>query len=119
MRPATPSGVVSSSVGAAPPSVYGMPPAGQASTGQRKGLLIGIILAHAAMVAEARGAPPMLLLDEPAVHLDAGKRDALFASLLAMPGPAIITGTDSGIFAALRGVSAFFQTANGGISPDP
>ena len=87
--------------------------AGQASTGQRKALLIGIILAHAAMVAESRGAPPMLLLDEPAVHLDSARREALFASLTALPGPAIVTGTDGDLFGALRGEAAFFHARDG------
>ena len=46
-------------------------PAALASTGQQKALLIGVVLGHAALIAAARGAAPLLLLDEPAVHLDA------------------------------------------------
>ena len=45
--------------------------AGLASTGQQKALLIGLILSHARLIAAARGFAPLLLLDEPAVHLDA------------------------------------------------
>ena len=41
-----------------------------ASTGQQKALLVGVVLGHAALLAEARGFAPLLLLDEPAVHLD-------------------------------------------------
>jgi DNA replication and repair protein RecF len=93
-------------------------PAAQASTGQQKALLIGIILAHAALVAEARGAPPMLLLDEPAVHLDAGRRDALFAALAALAGPAIVTGTDADIFASLRGRAGFWRAGQGSLVED-
>ena len=37
---------------------------------QQKALLIGVMLGHAALIAEARGFAPLLLLDEPAVHLD-------------------------------------------------
>jgi DNA replication and repair protein RecF len=89
--------------------------AAQASTGQQKALLIGIILAHAALVAEARGAPPMLLLDEPAVHLDAARREALFAALVALPGPAIVTGTDAEVFGALRGEAGFWVAGEGAL----
>ncbi len=92
-------------------------PAAQASTGQQKALLTGIILAHAALVAEVRGAPPMLLLDEPAVHLDAGRRAALFAALAALPGPAIVTGTDAEVFAPLRGVAEFWRAGQGALVP--
>ncbi len=88
-------------------------PAAQASTGQQKALLLGIILAHAALVAEARGAPPMLLLDEPTVHLDTGRRAALFAALLALPGPALLTGTDAEVFSPLRGRAGFWRAGGG------
>ena len=47
--------------------------AAQASTGQQKAMLIGVILAHAALMSEQRGFAPLLLLDEPAVHLDAAR----------------------------------------------
>ncbi len=91
-------------------------PAAQASTGQQKALLIGIILAHVALVAEARGAPPMLLLDEPAVHLDEARRGALFAALTALPGPAIVTGTDASVFAPLLGQAGFWRAGQGGLA---
>src|SRR3546814_17174768 len=52
--------------------------AGRCSTGEQKALLVSIVLAHARLIAEARGAPPLLLLDEVAAHLDAARRDALF-----------------------------------------
>jgi DNA replication and repair protein RecF len=87
--------------------------AAQASTGQRKALLLGIILAHAALIAEARATPPLLLLDEPAVHLDADRREALFAALAALPGPALLTGTDAHVFAPLRGVAGFWLAGEG------
>ncbi len=40
-------------------------PAATASTGQQKALLIGVVLAHAALVGSLRGVAPLLLLDEP------------------------------------------------------
>ena len=38
-------------------------PAAQSSTGEQKALLLGLVLAHAELVAERRGEPPILLLD--------------------------------------------------------
>jgi len=90
-------------------------PAAQASTGQQKALLIGIILAHAALIAETRGASPVLLLDEPLVHLDAGRRAALVEAIAALPGPALLTGTDSDVFAPLRDRAAFYAAGGGGL----
>ncbi len=88
-------------------------PAAQASTGQQKALLLGIILAHAALIAEARATAPVLLLDEPVVHLDSVRRTALFAALAALPGQALMTGTDAETFAPLHGLAAFWTTADG------
>jgi DNA replication and repair protein RecF len=87
--------------------------ASQASTGQQKALLLGIILAHAALIAEARATAPMLLLDEPAVHLDAPRREALFSALAALPGPALLTGTDAEVFAPLAHDASFWQVRDG------
>jgi len=55
-----------------------------ASTGEQKALLVGTILAHAVLIAETRGFPPILLLDEPAVHLDPDRRAALFGALIGL-----------------------------------
>lgn len=93
-------------------------PAARASTGQRKALLVGVVLAHAAMIAAARGAAPLLLLDEPAVHLDETRRAALFAALRALPGQAVLTGTDAAPFAPLRGFGAFWRVAAGRVAED-
>ena len=53
-------------------------PAARSSTGEQKALLLGLVLAHAELVAERRGEPPILLLDEVAAHLDPERRAALF-----------------------------------------
>ena len=94
-------------------------PAAQASTGQQKALLIGVVLGHAALLAAQRGAAPLLLLDEPLVHLDAARREALFAALLRLPAQGFLTGTDAGIFAPLRGRAAGFVVGGGALVPDP
>ena len=56
-------------------------PAAQSSTGEQKALLLGLVLAHAELVGDRRGASPVLLLDEVAAHLDPKRRAALFARL--------------------------------------
>jgi DNA replication and repair protein RecF len=88
-------------------------PAAQASTGQQKAMLTGVILAHAALIAEQRGFAPLLLLDEPAVHLDSARRAALFEALVHLPAQAFITGTDADIFRPLRGQASFLATGDG------
>ncbi len=84
-----------------------------ASTGQQKAMLVGVILAHSALLAEARVRPPLLLLDEPAVHLDAARREALWAELSRLGGQVLLTGTDAEVFAPLRGEAEFVQTGEG------
>jgi len=77
-------------------------PARQCSTGEQKALLVGLILAHAELMAERRqGAAPILLLDEIAAHLDAARRAALFDEILAIGTQAWMTGTDPEAFSAL------------------
>jgi DNA replication and repair protein RecF len=93
-------------------------PAARASTGQQKALLLGIILAHAALIAEARATAPVLLLDEPAVHLDTGRREALFAALAALPGTALVTGTDSDVFEPLRKSATFWRVGEGALQKE-
>ncbi len=76
-------------------------PAGFSSTGQQKSMLLGIVLGHAAMIEAARGQAPILLLDEPLVHLDATRRAAVFAVLNGANYTAWITGTDREQFSPL------------------
>ncbi len=78
-------------------------PARQCSTGEQKALLVGLILAHAELMAERRqGAAPILLLDEIAAHLDAARRGALFDEIVAIGTQAWMTGTDQEAFSALE-----------------
>ena len=75
-----------------------------ASTGEQKALLLGIVLAHAELVAERTGRAPVLLLDEVAAHLDPLRREALFARL-AGRGQVWMTGTEPALFAAVGGTA--------------
>jgi DNA replication and repair protein RecF len=89
-------------------------PAAFSSTGQQKAMLIGIVLGHAALIAARRGVAPLLLLDEPMVHLDAAHREALFAALTRSGASAWLTGTDAEPFAALP--AAYYRVAAGAIA---
>jgi DNA replication and repair protein RecF len=88
-------------------------PAEQCSTGEQKALLIGIVLAHARLIAAERGAPPILLLDEVAAHLDEGRRAALYDLLRDLGGQVWLTGTDASLFDAARGYAQMFEVRDG------
>ena len=81
-------------------------PAGQSSTGEQKALLLGLILAHAQLVEERRGEPPILILDEVAAHLDPARRAALFGRLEGR-GQVWMTGTEAGLFEGIDRASRF------------
>jgi DNA replication and repair protein RecF len=90
-----------------------------ASTGQQKALLVGIVLGHAALIGDARGMPPLLLLDEPMVHLDANRRASLLDALAASPAQVLLTGTDADVFAPLSGIAEALRTGADSLAPDP
>lgn len=91
-------------------------PAAQSSTGEQKALLLGLVLAHAEIVAERRGAPPILLLDEVAAHLDPGRREALFARLEGR-GQVWMTATEAALFDGI-GAASRFHVRPGEIVPE-
>ena len=84
-------------------------PAAHSSTGEQKALLLSIILAHAGLVAEQRGAPPILLLDEVAAHLDPARRAALYEGLSFMGGQVWMTGTEASLFNGIDGGASIFE----------
>ena len=86
------------------------------STGEQKALLIGLILAHARLVRDMAGHPPLLLLDEVAAHLDEGRRAALFDLIDALGGQAFMTGTDRAMFSALGERAQMFEVSAGKVS---
>ena len=76
-------------------------PARDCSTGEQKALLVSVILANARALAARTGAPPILLLDEIAAHLDAGRRAALYDEVCGLGAQAWMTGTGPELFAEL------------------
>ncbi len=90
--------------------------AARCSTGEQKALLVGMVLAHAGLVAGMTGHAPILLLDEISAHLDEGRRAALFDRVDALGGQAFMTGTDRAMFEALGDRARFLTVANGAIA---
>jgi DNA replication and repair protein RecF len=73
--------------------------ASSASTGEQKALLIGLVLAHAALVSDMTGTAPLILLDEVVAHLDPDRRAALFDALDRLGTQVWMTGADPAAFA--------------------
>jgi DNA replication and repair protein RecF len=76
------------------------------STGEQKALLLGLVLAHAELVADRRDQPPLLLLDEVAAHLDPRRRAALFERLEGR-GQVWMTATEEALFDGIGAASRF------------
>jgi DNA replication and repair protein RecF len=92
-------------------------PARDASTGEQKALLIGLVLAHATLVADMTGITPLLLLDEIVAHLDPNRRIALFAELERLGAQAWMTGADPAAFVDVGPQAAIFEVEGGRIAP--
>ncbi|WP_407073363.1 DNA replication/repair protein RecF [Sphingomonas sp. LaA6.9] len=90
-------------------------PAERCSTGEQKALLLGIVLAHADLVAARTGRRPILLLDEVAAHLDPSRRAALFERLADTDGQVWMTGTEDALFDAIPAAASRFKIASGHI----
>ncbi|TKD51512.1 DNA replication/repair protein RecF [Sphingomonas baiyangensis] len=88
--------------------------AAQCSTGEQKALLLGMVLAHAGIVAARTGTPPVLLLDEVAAHLDPARRAALFAQL-AGRGQVWMTGTEPALFDAVGSDATHMVVGQGAV----
>jgi len=88
-------------------------PATRASTGERKALLVGLVLSHARLVATMHGLAPVLLLDDVSAFLDAERRAALFEALGRLGAQVFMTGVDGEAFAALREHAQRFRVTPG------
>ncbi len=91
-------------------------PARDASTGEQKALLIGLVLAHATLVAESTGIVPLLLLDEVVAHLDPTRRTALFAELAKLGAQVWLTGADPLQFSSVGQIADTFDVDSGRIT---
>ena len=92
-------------------------PARDCSTGEQKALLVSLILANARALAQDFGAPPLLLLDEVAAHLDAERRASLYNEIAALGAQAWMTGTGTELFDSLGPRAQYLEvTEEGGAS---
>jgi DNA replication and repair protein RecF len=92
-------------------------PAELCSTGEQKALLLGLVLAHARLVARLSGSTPLVLLDEVAAHLDPDRRAALYAVLSELGAQVWLTGADPAAFAELGPDSQLFHVSSGRAEP--
>jgi DNA replication and repair protein RecF len=87
-----------------------------ASTGEQKALLIGLVLAHAGLVAEMTGFAPLLLLDEVIAHLDPARRAALYDALATLAAQVWMTGADPAPFAAVASRAQMLAVSPGRVT---
>jgi DNA replication and repair protein RecF len=92
-------------------------PAADASTGEQKALLIGLVLAHASLLSEMSGFAPILLLDEVVAHLDPERRSALYGELARLGAQVWMTGADPAAFAELEQRAEVFEVSSGRVAP--
>lgn len=88
-------------------------PAADASTGEQKALLIGLVLAHARLLREMTGAAPVLLLDEVLAHLDPARRLALHRELAELGAQAWMTGADPVLFRDIESLAGIVEVKSG------
>jgi DNA replication and repair protein RecF len=91
-------------------------PAADASTGEQKALLIGLVLAHAGLLTGMSGFAPVLLLDEVVAHLDPSRRHALYAELDTLGAQAWLTGADPAAFSDIDAKADVLEVSPGRIS---
>ena len=91
-------------------------PAADASTGEQKALLIGLVLAHAGLLADMTGFAPVLLLDEVVAHLDPGRRIALYGEIETLGAQVWMTGADPAAFSDIAARAEVFEVSPGQIN---
>jgi DNA replication and repair protein RecF len=87
--------------------------AADASTGEQKALLIGLVLAHAGLITELTGHAPVLLLDDVVAYLDPARRQALYDRLAALGAQVWMTGADPAAFADIVARAEMFEVSPG------
>ena len=91
--------------------------AARSSTGEQKALLVGLVLAHARLVASMTGLVPLVLLDEIAAHFDPLRRGALYEALAELGAQVWMTGADPAAFLDLGREALLLRVSPGQISP--
>lgn len=71
--------------------------------------MISLVLSNARALVEEFGAAPIVLLDEVAAHLDAGRRAALYDEICALGAQAWMTGTGPELFSELGDRAQYFE----------
>src|SRR5580692_9359875 len=94
-------------------------PAADTSTGEQKALLIGLVLAHARLIAEMTGISPILLLDEIVAHLDPARRTSLHTELAQLDSQVWMTGADPALFAEIDGSAEIVEVSSGRLRLKP
>jgi DNA replication and repair protein RecF len=93
--------------------------AADASTGEQKALLIGLVLAHARLITDMTGHAPILLLDEVVAHLDPARRGALHEELRQLDTQVWMTGADPALFAEIEPDAAVVEVSAGRLELKP
>jgi DNA replication and repair protein RecF len=93
--------------------------AADASTGEQKALLIGLVLAHARLLREMIGSAPVLLLDEVLAHLDPARRLALHRELAELGAQAWMTGADPALFRDIESLAGIVEVKSGTLTASP
>jgi DNA replication and repair protein RecF len=91
--------------------------AADASTGEQKALLIGLVLAHARLILDMTGHAPILLLDEVVAHLDPVRRGALHGELRQLGAQVWMTGADPALFVEIEPEAAIVEVSSGQLRP--
>lgn len=87
--------------------------AADCSTGEQKALLLGLSLAQCAALARARGAAPVLILDEACAHLDAPRREGLADAILEIGMQAWLTGVERVLFEPFGDSAQYVEVSEG------
>jgi DNA replication and repair protein RecF len=91
--------------------------ASSCSTGEQKALLITLIIAAAYLYKARRSGIPLLLFDDCAAHLDAGRQEALWIALLHLRIQTWLTSVTPPHFPATEATLQHFSLENGLCTP--
>ncbi len=97
-------------------TIGGRPARGVASQGQHRAAVLAMKAAEVHVVGSARGARPILLLDDVSSELDRARTEALFLFLRAQRGQVFLTTTRPELIEIAREERADFRAENGRIS---